>query len=87
MDDMVEIRKSSLETLAYLSRTRMDVQDIILEIGILDLSLQYIQDYPKDQIDKEVLSHSLDIVSYIIQSSSTHVEYVLKKNSLKIFVS
>jgi hypothetical protein len=25
MDDMLEIRKSSLETLAYLSRTRMDV--------------------------------------------------------------
>ena len=60
----------------------MDVQQIILEIGILDLSLQYIKDYPKELIDTEVLGHSLDIVSYIIQSSSDHVEYVQSKNGL-----
>lgn len=46
MDDMLQIRKSSLETLAYLSRTRIDVQEIIQDIGILDLSLKYISDYP-----------------------------------------
>jgi hypothetical protein len=42
--------------------------DVVLEIGILDLSLSYIKNYPDEAIDSQVFISSLNLVSYIIQA-------------------
>ena len=64
MDEMVEIRKASLDILAYLSRSREDVLGIVLKIGVLDLSLSYIKAYPTESIDNEVLISCLHLTSF-----------------------
>jgi hypothetical protein len=51
------------------------------------MALGCIKNYPQDIIDNEVLTFSLDIVSFVIQSSSQHVEYVVQKGGLSSFVS
>jgi CRISPR/Cas system Type II protein with McrA/HNH and RuvC-like nuclease domain len=66
MDEMVEIRKSALDILAYLGRTREDVLKIIKEIEILDLALEYIKAYPNEFIDNEVLISSLNLISFAV---------------------
>ena len=68
MDEMVEIRKSALDVLAFMSRTREDVLQIVLSIGLLDLSLGYIKQYPTESIDNEVLISCLHLVSFVAQS-------------------
>lgn len=66
MDEMVEIRRSSLEIIAFMSRTREDVLQIVLKIGLLDLSLTYIKQYPTESIDSEVLISCLHLVSFLV---------------------
>jgi hypothetical protein len=70
MDEMVDIRKTALDILAFLGRTREDVMKIVMEIGIIDLSLEYIKCYPTEAIDNEVLISCLNLVSFAIQSDS-----------------
>ena len=51
------------------------------------MALGCIKNYPQDIIDNEVLTFSLDIVSFVIQSSSQQVESVVQKGGLSSFVS
>ena len=66
MDEMVEIRKSALDILAYMARTKPNVINIILEIEILEMALEYVKQYPNETIDNEVLISCLNLVSFVI---------------------
>ena len=45
---------------------RADVQQIMQELGIVDMCLGYIKSYPDELIDYDVLSYCLDLVSAVI---------------------
>ena len=65
MDEMVEIRKVALEIVAYMSRSRQDVIQIVKDVQMLDLTLEYVKNYPNESIDNEVLISSLNLVSFV----------------------
>jgi hypothetical protein len=59
----IEIKKCSLSILKNLAQSRDDAKTEFLDNGILDQCLTYIETYPNDDIDNEILGLSLDLIS------------------------
>ena len=81
MDEMIEIRLIGLQMMSYLSSIRPDVQKLINQIGILELCLQYIQNYPDELIDADIVSTSLDILQSVL-SSSKNIDSIIREDDL-----
>ena len=86
MDEMLQIRKASLDILGYVCKNRPEAQVILHEIGVVDMCLDYIKNYPDELIDHEVLIYSLDVIACLVQYSQENSDYVLKKEGLNNFV-
>lgn len=71
IDEMIDIRVSSLDILAHLCQVRRDVHDILVDIGMLKICCEYVQTYPNELVDGKVLSLSLEILSSIFEEKKT----------------
>lgn len=74
MDEMIEIRKKALEILRAMSLDLKEVQILCIDIGIVDVCLEYVRGYQPDQesddlIDLDVFCMSLDILSNVAASN------------------
>ena len=78
LDEVIDIRKTGLDILSHLCRTRPDAAKIVVEIGVLETCLDYIKKYPSEAIDPDVLCNCLDLVSEFIHPSSKSLDGLLK---------
>ena len=53
--------------LKTLALARDDAKTEILDNGVIDQCLTYIQQYPQDEVDTEVLGLALDIISHCVR--------------------
>lgn len=59
----IDIKKISLSILCNLIVSREDAKIELLENGVIELCINNIDKYPEDDIDHEILCHSLDLIS------------------------
>ena len=87
IDEMIDIRISSLEILAQLCVMRRDVQDILIEIGILEICCNYVKQYPCQLVDQKVLALSLEILSSIFEEKQSQISGLVAGESLKCILN
>ncbi len=59
----IEIKKCSLSILKNLVQFREDSKLELFDNGILDQCLSYIDSYPDEDVDNEILGLALDLIS------------------------
>jgi hypothetical protein len=59
----LDIKKCSLGIICYLLSVRSDIKDDVMENGMLELCLKHVELFPEDDIDEEILTLSLDLIS------------------------
>jgi hypothetical protein len=76
----IDIKKCSLSILKSLVLSRDDAKIELLENGVLDQCLSYIQSYPEDDIDNEIVGLALDLLSQsTVKQTNIRNELTAKK--------
>jgi hypothetical protein len=76
----IDIKKCSLSILKSLVLSRDDAKIELLENGILDQCLSYIQSYPEDDTDNEIVGLALDLLSQsTVKQTNIRNELTAKK--------
>jgi len=82
----LEVRAISLDILGYLIQNKGEVQSLISDLGILDLSLKNIKEYPSSLVNQDVVIHSLEIVSCLVQGKGEEVHKIIAKGGLSSLI-